>query len=410
MTAQTHQLAGNAGIPNSTLAWRMAAAAFVAGFVVFGIVYSFGVFLEPMTKEFPIGRAATSAFYSIASLVWYMLGPLTGHLSDRIGPRIMVVCGAVSMGTGLVLTAFIEHVWIGYLTYGIGVGLGAACAYVPTLANLGGWFIRKRNTAFGIAAAGTGCGMLIIPPLAAGLIDRFGWRLTNVVLGMGSALLLSASALILAPPPIALDAAPKRPLRPVLCSSPFLMMYSSWTLATAALFVPFMFLPQFALSNGSSPVAASALLSILGAVSVVGRLGIGMLAKRIATLSLFKSAVLAMAASYIIWLLMPGYWWLVVFAICLGFAYGVRIALLPSVLIEFCGLQNLGALLGVFFTATGLAAVIGPLLGGYVVDYSGSYQWGIAFALAMATLGFVAVAPLNRATVVDKTAGHESEQ
>jgi MFS family permease len=171
-----------------------------------------------------------------------------------------------------------------------------------------------------------------------------------------------------------------------------------------------MFLPQFALSNGSSPVAASALLSILGAVSVVGRLGIGMLAKRIATLSLFKSAVLAMAASYIIWLLMPGYWWLVVFAICLGFAYGVRIALLPSVLIEFCGLQNLGALLGVFFTATGLAAVIGPLLGGYVVDYSGSYQWGIAFALAMATLGFVAVAPLNRATVVDKTAGHESEQ
>jgi hypothetical protein len=59
VTAQTHQLAGKPGIPDSTLAWRMAAAAFVAGFVVFGIVYSFGVFLEPMTKEFPIGRAAT---------------------------------------------------------------------------------------------------------------------------------------------------------------------------------------------------------------------------------------------------------------------------------------------------------------------------------------------------------------
>jgi MFS family permease len=402
VTAQTHQAGGDA-IPDSAMAWRMAAAAFTAGFVVFGIVYSFGVFLQPMTEDFPIGRAAISAFYSIASLLWYMLGPLTGHLNDRIGPRIMVASGAVSMGAGLVLTAFIEHVGIGYLTYGIGVGLGAACAYVPTLANLGGWFVRKRNAAFGIAAAGTGCGMLIIPPLAASLIDRVGWRLTNVVLGVGSALLLSACALIVAPPPVAPHAGPERPLRPVLCSFPFLMMYSSWTLATTALFVPFVFLPQFALNNGATPVAASALLSILGGVSVLSRLGIGVLGNRIASLSLFKGAVLAMAASYILWLVMPCYSWLVVFAICLGLAYGLRIAVLPSVLIEFCGLQNLGALLGVFFTATGLAAVIGPLLAGYIVDYSGSYQWGIAFALAMATLGFVTVAPLNAATVVQTT-------
>ena len=101
---------------------------------------------------------------------------------------------------------------------------------------------------------------------------------------------------------------------------------------------------------------------------------------------------------------MPGYWWLVVFAICLGLAYGVRIALLPSVLIEFYGLQNLGALLGIFFTATGLAAAIGPLLAGYIVGYSGSYQWGIAFAVVMGTLGLVAVVPLKRSTAVDKGA------
>lgn len=177
------------------------------------------------------------------------------------------------------------------------------------------------------------------------------------------------------------------------------------TLATTALFVPFVFLPQFALANGSSPVAASALLSILGGVSLVSRLGISIIGNRIASLSLFKGAVLVMAASYILWLLMPGYWWLVAFAICLGLAYGARIALVPSVLIEFSGPQNLGTLLGVFFTATGLAAVIGPLLAGHIVDCSGSYQWGIAFALAMATLGFIAVAPLKSAAVI-----HNGEQ
>ena len=61
VTTQTHQAGGDA-ILDLALAWRMAAAAFTAGFVVFGIVYSFGVFLQPMTEDFPIGRAAISLF------------------------------------------------------------------------------------------------------------------------------------------------------------------------------------------------------------------------------------------------------------------------------------------------------------------------------------------------------------
>ena len=49
----------------------------------------------------------------------------------------------IVMGAGMVLTAFIGHIWVGYLTYGVGVGVGAACAYVPTLAMVGGWFAHS---------------------------------------------------------------------------------------------------------------------------------------------------------------------------------------------------------------------------------------------------------------------------
>ena len=73
-------------------------------------------------------------------MTFYALGSLFGHLSDRLGPRIVVSAGAVLLSAGLVSTAFIERMWGGYLTYGIGVGLGAACVYVPTLAIVGGWF------------------------------------------------------------------------------------------------------------------------------------------------------------------------------------------------------------------------------------------------------------------------------
>lgn len=377
-------------------AWFIVAAAFIAGFVVFGITYCFGAFLEPMAADLHAGRGATSALFSITGVAFYMLGPFTGRLSDRFGPRIMVGFGAVIMGGGLALTAYIDRIWIGYFTYGIGVGVGAACAYVPTLAAVGGWFTRRRNTALGLAAAGTGCGMLVVPPLAAALIERFGWRTADIVLGLGSGALLMVCALLVKPAQIGPAPEADRPLGQILRSFPFLSMYVSWVLTTTALFVPFVFLPAFARAGGADPIAAATLLSLLGGMSVLGRVGIGALSARMGTVALFKLAVLAMAASFLLWLLLPGYGWLVTFSIVLGLAYGIRISLVPAVLIEFFGLQNLGLILGVFFTASGLAAVLGPALAGVIVDATGSYQWGIAFALAMGVLGSIAIAPLKR--------------
>jgi MFS family permease len=51
---------------------------------------------------------------------------------------------------------------------------------VPPLAAVGGWFVKHRNTALGVAAAGTGAGTMAVPPIAAALIHHFGWRLTDV--------------------------------------------------------------------------------------------------------------------------------------------------------------------------------------------------------------------------------------
>jgi MFS family permease len=387
---------------DSSRAWLTVAAAFIGGFVVFGVIYSFGVFIEPIAAEFRTGRAATSALFSITSLTFYAFGSLTGHLSDRLGPRIVVSLGAGLLGAGLAVSAFIERIWAGYLTYGIGVGLGAACAYVPTLAIVGGWFTRRRNMALGIAATGTGCGMLVMPPLAATLIEHFGWRHANMILGAGCALLLAICASVSQRPPLASPSA-SGSLGRVVRSAPFLMLYVSWILATAALFVPFVFLPAFALDLGASQVAAAAVISVLGGMSVIGRLGLGLLGDRVGTLRLFKAATLAMGASYALWLAATDYGWLLVFAAVLGLGYGVRIALMPVILIELFGLQSLGTVLGVFFTATGVSALVGPPLAGFIVDYAGGYRWPAAFALAMGLLGFAAVLRL-RADRVDPTA------
>lgn len=382
-------------VPDSPRAWLMAGAAFVVGFVVFGTIYSFGAFFVPLEAEFHAGRATTSALFSITGAVFYMIGPFAGHLGDRFGPRMMAGLGAAVMGAGLALTGFISHIWVGYITYGIGVGVGAACAYIPTLAIVGSWFVRRRVTALGVAAAGTGCGTLLVPPLAASLIARGGWRVADMTIGAGCTLLLAGCAVVVRPSPVTHAAAAHRPLRRVICSHPFIMLYISWTLATTALFVPLVYLPAFATRGGASEVAASALLSLIGGMSILGRAGLSGLADWIGMARLFKMSVFLMAASYLLWLSLPSYGWLIVFAIVLGLGYGVRIALMPGVLIEFFGLQNLGTTLGAFFTASGIAAVLGPLLAGWIVDRSGAYQWGIAFALLMGFLGFLAIVPLK---------------
>lgn len=113
-------------------------------------------------------------------------------------------------------------------------------------------------------------------------------------------------------------------------------------------------------------------------------------------LLLFKLTVLMMAISYAIWLLSYSYGLLIVFAVVLGIGYGSRISAVPCVLIEYFGLQNVGTVLGVFFTASGLSALLGPLLAGLAVDFTGSYDGGIIFALATGFLGFIAIASLGR--------------
>jgi MFS family permease len=383
-----------ASLVDSRRAWVMVLVAFVVGFVVFGTIYSFGVFFAPMAAEFRANRAATSAFFSITGMIFYLTGSVAGHVGDRYGPAIITALGAAVMGCGLVSTGFIGQMWEGYLTYGIGVGVGAACAYMPTLAILGGWFVRQRNAALGTAAAGTGCGMLVVPPLSAALIGQYGWRAASMILGVSCAVLLALAGMLVRSPPLP-AAGVHRSLGGIVRSFEFLMLYVSWVLATIALFVPLVFLPAYVVAHGGSQLAGAALLSLLGGVSVLGRLGIGVFANRIGTTRLFKASVLLMALSYVLWMTAPSYVWLVAFAVVLGLGYGLRIALMPAVLIELFGVQNLGAILGTFFTASGISAVLGPLLAGFIVDATSSYQWGIAFAFAAGTLGFASIALLR---------------
>lgn len=386
---------GAAAELDSPQAWLMVAMSFVSTFTVFGIAYSFGAFFKPMAAEFGAGPETTSAVFSITACVWSVMGWPSGHYADKFGPRPVLIAGALAIGAGLVMTSMIDRLWLGYLTYGVGVGFGVACGYVPTIAVVGGWFLRRRNTALGIAVAGIGCGTLVVAPLAAALIVRLGWRETNVVLGIASALMLLGCAAAVKKPPVHVAPAEFR-IGEAIRTPAFGILYLSSLLSSMALFVPFVFLPAFARDQGASEVAAATLVGLIGGASVVGRMGLGAVADRAGVMRLYLACFLILSLSYGIWLIAHSYSMLVIFAIVMGVGYGGYVALSPAVVAELFGTQRMGTLLGAYYTGGGVGALIGPPVAGLVIARSGGYRGAIALSFIIAIASFLVLIPLER--------------
>jgi len=380
---------------DSPRAWRMVVACFVTLFAVYGVAYSFGAFFGPMAAEFGAHRSATSAVFSVTVLVWCILGPLTGHLSDRFGPRIVVATGAVVMSIGLALTSMIDRLWLGYITYGIGVGVGVACAYVPMVAVVGGWFIRRRNTALGIAVAGIGFGTVCGAPLSAALISHLGWRATYLTFAVATGAILLGCAWIVERPPVHVTPSRMR-LGDAIRSPAFGFMYASSVTMSIVLFVPFVYLPSFARDHGASEFASAALVGIIGGASVAGRMGLGSMADRAGVVRLYQGSFLVLALSYGIWLAAASYPVMVVFALVMGAGYGGYVALSPAVIAHLFGTNRMGTMLGALYTSGGLGAMIGPPLVGMMIDRTGSYRVAIAVAFAIAMGSFALLIPLTR--------------
>jgi MFS family permease len=379
---------------DSPYAWIMTVAAFITCFVAFGVVYSFGAFFKPIAAEFGATRADILAVFSITAAIYSLLGLATGTLADRYGPRVVVLIGAIAMGAGLLTTATIDRLWVGYVSYGLGVGVGVACVYVPMLALVGGWFSRRRNLALGIAVSGIGAGTLVFAPLAAKLIERFGWREAYLILGATSLILLGGCALIVTAPP-ATSAAVPRKIKHLAHSPEFIRLYIACLLSSVWIYIPFVYLPDFAQSRGSSGVLAAGLVGVVGASSVVGRLSFGAVADRIGTISFYKASLLVLALSYAIWPIAYSYPMLLLFAIVMGAAYGGLVSLTPAVVAELFGVDGLGSLLGTLYTSSAVSALAGPPLAGFAIDHGGSYPWAAAVAGVAGLGGFVTLLALR---------------
>ena len=383
--------------PSAFYGWFVVAAAFAVTFVGFGSAYTFSAFVAPLQQEFGASRGSVSLVFSLAGFLYFGLGLVSGPLADRFGSRRLAVAGMILTGLGLIAAGFARSLTQVYAAYGLGVGIGVGCAYVPAIGAVQRWFVARRGFASGLAVSGIGVGTLVMPPLAALLIGTFGWRHAYLILGVLAVVIGGGLSLLIENDPRdrglgpdgALPQAAAASMKPAgasvgeaVRSRRFLALYLACLVCAFGVFVPFVHLVPYAIDHGVAQASAVLLLGVIGVGSTAGRFALGGLADRMGRPQALLAMFIGMAASLAVWGVSASLWSLVAFAFVYGVFYGGWVAVLPSVVMDYFGGRNVSGIIGVLYTSVALGTLVGPSAAGFVYDVSHSYTVPILASVA----------------------------
>jgi len=392
--------------PRIFYGWFVVAGAFAVTFVGFGSAYSFSAFLISLQHDFAASRGSVSLVFSLAGFFYFGLGVVTGPLADRWGAKGLAVAGMILVGIGLAAASVARSLTEVYLAYGLGVGLGIGCSYVPAVGAVQRWFVRRRGFASGLAVSGIGVGTLVVPPLASWLIETLGWRETYLAFGIFAVVVGGGMALMIEDDPRRRGLAPDgdalrsdvkpsgaagAPLASALTSHRFIGLYAACFICSFGLFVPFVHLVPYALDHGVAQSAAVLLVGAIGVGSTAGRFLLGGLADRLGRPLSFLLMFVGMGLSFVVWFFSTSLWPLALFALAYGVFYGGFVALAPAIVIDYFGAHHASSLIGILYTSVAFGTLIGPSAAGFAFDVSHSYTLPIlvsvgAYVVASAVL------------------------
>ncbi len=380
-----------------------------------GSMISYSVFFKHLLEEFGWSRAFVSGASSMVMFTMGALGILFGRLNDRIGPRVILLASGLSLAGGFLLMSTLQAGWQLYLFYGLMVGVGMSTHDIVTLSTIARWFRRRRGMMTGLVKAGTGTGQFLIPLTVSVLIAAIGWRNTYVTLGLLVLVvyLLAARLLRRSPEEMGLtpDGVPEsseqrtlqaegvllsRALRThqfwLCCLSYFCVVFGAMTILTHIV--------MHASDLGMADGPAVLVVSVIGVLSIAGRLTIGTLSDRIGSRRAFLLCFGILIVA-LLWLQAASSgWMLFVFAVVYGFAHGGFYTVLSPTVAELFGLRAHGAIFGIAYFWGTLGGAVGPVVAGRIFDVYQSYSLDFWLLTGLAVLGaalMLGVRPVVRA-------------
>ncbi|MFT3720979.1 MFS transporter [Pseudorhodoferax sp.] len=389
---------------NPRYRWVIVAAGGLLGCVAMGAMFSLPVFLRPMAEDTGwsvtgISTAMTLAFLAMgtASLAW-------GSLSDRFGPRPVVLAGSVVLVASLALASRATSLGGFQLLFGLLVGGATAAIFVPMMACVTGWFDTQRSLAVSLVSAGMGMAPMTMAPLAAWLVTAYGWRSAMLAVAGVAAVLMLPAALLVRRPPALDDGAPAgiaageapsgMSVAQAVRSRQFLLLMLANFCCCATHSGPIFHTVSYAVTCGIPMIAAVTVYSVEGLAGMFGRIGFGLAGDRFGAQRVLVVGLLAQAFAVLAYVSVSRLYGFYAVAMVVGFIYAGTMPLYAVIIRENFPLRMMGTIIGATALAGSLGMSTGPVLGGLAYDRLNSYtpmyvgSWGMGLAAMLVLMAF----------------------
>ncbi|MGB8474907.1 MAG: MFS transporter [Candidatus Acidiferrum sp.] len=379
--------------------WRVVLAACFGVMAGFGslFVYTFAVFVKPLSAEFGWTREAISSGFGFAAITLAVVSPLLGRALDRFGPRRIILPCMTVFAAGIASLALLHsHLLQFYLTCVLLGAVGNGAAHLSYSRSISTWFYQRLGMALAFVMLGAGFGAMLLPPFAQFIITHSGWRPAYAFLG-GLAFLLGfplsyryirerrdAHPSTHDPSPAA-DSVP-----PGLSWQQGLRSYSFWIiiivlfLSSISMNGAITHLSALLTDRGITARNAALCASMIGGSSLLGRIGVGWLLDRYFGARVAFFINLATAAGILLLARASTFSTGCLAAALIGIGAGGEADITPYLLTRYFGLRGFSTLYGLTWTFYAVAGAIGPVILGHAYDSTGSYT-SLLTLLAAAT-------------------------
>jgi MFS family permease len=365
--------------------WVIVAAGGLLGCVAIGSMFALPVFLTPISLATGWSVTGVSAAMTIAFLAMALASMVWGGLSDRFGPRLVVLTGAVALAVGLALASQAKSLLQFQLIFGLIVGASIAAIFAPLMACVTGWFDTHRSLAVSLVSAGMGTAPMTMSPFAAWLIAHNDWRTSLLIIaGLAAAIMIPVALLVRRPPALVEGAAapltdvsgpPAMSVGQAVRSPQFIILLATNFFCCATHSGPIFHTVSYAVSCGIPIMAAVTIYSMEGVAGLGGRVAFGFMGDRFGAKTVLAGGLLLQALVALAYLPLRGLGEFYAVASLFGFVYAGTMPLYAVLARENFPLSMMGTVIGGTAMAGGLGMATGPLTGGLVFDAFGNYAW-----------------------------------
>lgn len=183
-------------VPDGGWGWVVAVAFFFVEVFTYGVIKSFGVFLQDLMTEFGESNSRVSWVVSICVFVMAFTAPLSTVLSNRFGFRPVVMVGGFLISLGTICSAFTTSIHEMYITMGIVSGLGYCLTFLPTITILSQYFDSRRSIVTSVASSGECVAIFALAPAFTSIKGVIGWRHCMVLIGVLQASVIGCGAML----------------------------------------------------------------------------------------------------------------------------------------------------------------------------------------------------------------------